>query len=248
MTEQGIRRTRGKRRTEGKRISAELLDEPVAAQYFGQRPVAPGAFDAAALHEHVTKIVTKALDSDIKGHLDDYLGSLVSGCIQDAIRQAVSEALHDALREAVLPRVLEVVRKAILEGMRARELHLAQLAVLDRYLMTDRPLKTVRNLVDTQLRAAGLRRVATVEDPSLFLLEDGEGEELEIVVPAYVDVSDGRLVQSGILRPVGPPTARGAELVERLVKRRDADASVPGEDAPGGGAVERQVDEKDGRG
>ncbi|MFI1467104.1 hypothetical protein [Streptomyces wuyuanensis] len=124
------------------------------------------------------------------------------------------------LMRRVLPQFTEAVRKGVLESIRTRQMHLAQLAVLHRQALDAKTMKTVLTRIDHEVAKAGLQIVGDTSDLSLFnVLEDQPGAlqrnpvTFELLVPAYVDKESGKLVERGWLRAVtAEQTARAAGI------------------------------------
>ncbi|MEU6339412.1 hypothetical protein ABZ883_00435 [Streptomyces sp. NPDC046977] len=117
-------------------------------------------------------------------------------------------AFQAELMRRVLPQFTEAVRKGVLESIRMRQMHLAQLAVLHRQALDAKSLKMVLTRIDHEVAKAGLQIVGDASDLSLFnVLEDQSGAvqapvAFELLVPAYVDRESGKLVERGWLRAV----------------------------------------------
>ncbi|MFF9602384.1 hypothetical protein ACF1GY_08890 [Streptomyces sp. NPDC014684] len=110
--------------------------------------------------------------------------------------------------------ISEALRAAVIEGMRVRERHLAQLVVIDRAAAQSDNIARLQERIGTEIERGGLRRIAETSDLSLFNLagsaEQAENEidgAYELVTPAYIDTDTGRVVERGWLRPVPKPGA-----------------------------------------
>ncbi|MFF7309090.1 hypothetical protein ACIBAH_24330 [Streptomyces sp. NPDC051445] len=123
-------------------------------------------------------------------------------------------AFRAELMRRVLPQFTEAVRSGVLESIRTRQMHLAQLAVLHRQALEAKTLRVVLTRIDDEAAKAGLQIVGDAGDQSLFnVVEDQPGVmktdpvTFELVAPAYVDKESGKLVERGWLRAVAkvPP-------------------------------------------
>ncbi|MGW7824297.1 hypothetical protein ACWGLF_40760 [Streptomyces puniciscabiei] len=121
----------------------------------------------------------------------------------------VGSAFRAELMRRVLPQFTEAVRRGVLESIRTRQMHLAQLAVLHRHALQAKNLSAVLTRLDNEAAKAGLQIVGDTGDPSLFnVVEDQPGVmqqgpvTFELIAPAYVDKESGKLVERGWLRVV----------------------------------------------
>ncbi|PNV31712.1 hypothetical protein C1708_04785 [Streptomyces sp. DH-12] len=123
-------------------------------------------------------------------------------------------AFRTELMRRVLPQFTEAVRKGVLESIRTRQMHLAQLAVLHRQALDAKTLQVVLTRLEDETAKAGLRVVGDTGDQSLFnVVEDQPGVmkkgpvTFELIAPAYIDKESGKLVERGWLRAVAkvPP-------------------------------------------
>jgi hypothetical protein len=159
----------------------------------------------------------------------------------------VVSALRTELMRRVLPQFTEAVRKGVLEGIRTRQMHLAQLAVLHRQALDAKTLQVVLTRLEAETAKAGLRVVGDTGDQSLFnVVEDQPGVmksgpvAFELVAPAYVDKESGKLVERGWLRAVAeapfPKPSPELNKMKPRQKRRanhtQADQRQPRKDAP----------------
>lgn len=147
----------------------------------------------------------------------------------------------------------------VVEGMRVRERHLAQLAVIDRAAAHASSLRELRDRIETELGLAGLQRVIEPGDLSAFNLArsnegsaaDGppaEGDAYEVLSPAYLDTETNRTIESGWLRPLEAGSAkappRGKEHgsssrphLQGRLPNDDKSAAKPSEQPKAGGDV-----------
>lgn len=176
----------------------------------GHPHCAPGTFDAAALLKSVLAVVEPTLMEGL-GSLEEAL--LTSQGEAGAEAQPNGQSLRGVQRQ-----IAEAVRSAVIEGMRIRERHLAQLVVIDRAAAQTDALVRLQERIGTEIARAGLRRVVDLTDLSLFNLADSVGlppEEdadrgaLELVTPAYVDADTGQVVERGWVRRL--PSAESSQ-------------------------------------
>ncbi|KOU82034.1 hypothetical protein ADK94_25660 [Streptomyces sp. XY593] len=130
-----------------------------------------------------------------------------------------ANVLRAELLKRVLPQFTEAVRGAVVEGIRTRQMHLAQLAVIDRTAHQADSLRALCARIDGEISRAGLVRVTEPGDLSLFNLVDADAlrqgaEEppvYSVVAPAYTDRESGKPVERGWLsiayEPPAPPAA-----------------------------------------
>ncbi|WP_166028514.1 hypothetical protein [Streptomyces chilikensis] len=139
--------------------------------------------------------------------------------------------LQAELMRRVLPQFSEAVRAGVLEGIRTRQMHLAQLAVLHRQALEAKSMQAVLTRLDHEVAKAGLQIVGDSGDQSLFnIVEEQPGVMkrgpvvLEVITPAYVDRESGRLVERGWLRatPKKPSTTVAADRAEPGRKHKAA--------------------------
>ncbi|WP_143665999.1 hypothetical protein [Streptomyces sp. CS159] len=109
----------------------------------------------------------------------------------------------------------EALRAGVVEGMRVRERHLAQLVLIDRAAAQAKVLLRLQERIGAEIEKAGLRRVVDLDDLSLFNSADGmtrtagraSADALELVTPAYVDADSGRVIERGWVRQAPSPGA-----------------------------------------
>ncbi|MFF7315912.1 hypothetical protein ACFZAB_03980 [Streptomyces albogriseolus] len=118
-------------------------------------------------------------------------------------------AFRSELMRRVLPQFTDAVRRGVLEGIRTRQMHLAQLAVVHRQALEAKSLTAVLTRLDHEAAKAGLQIVDDADERSLFNVVDDlpavmreDQVTYELVVPAYVDKESGKLVERGWLRAV----------------------------------------------
>ncbi len=170
----------------------------------------PGALDAAAL----LKSVNDALLPLVQQELEEATAKLGAVLADKETEADLVAVLRAELMRRVLPQFTEAVRKGVLESIRTRQMHLAQLAVLHRQALDAKTLKVVLTRLEDETAKAGLQIVGDTGDQSLFnVVEEQPGVmkrgpvTFELVAPAYVDKESGKLVERGWLRAVAkvPP-------------------------------------------
>ncbi|GAA3749365.1 hypothetical protein HDA32_001147 [Spinactinospora alkalitolerans] len=102
----------------------------------------------------------------------------------------------------------DTVRRALVETMKARQTHLAQLAQLRQLCDESDRSGALERKVHDFCQSAGLLQVTNMDDPSLFRVVSGSGEYAVVERPAYVDSADGRLVIVGEIRLTSIPPER----------------------------------------
>ncbi|MFF3600893.1 hypothetical protein [Kitasatospora indigofera] len=157
----------------------------------------------------------------------------------------LAAVLRTELARRLVPQFTEAVRGAVLDGIRARQMHLAQLAVIDRAAHRASKLTSLQARIDHEITKAGLARVVEPGDLSLFNLvnpdQDSTGSSeapaYSVVSPAYTDRESGRLVETGWLRvedgdrPEDRPrslTPRQKRQQHPARERQPQDPPVPG--------------------
>lgn len=164
--------------------------------------IAPGTLDAAALLGSVTDTLRPVLEQRLAEMADSLATALADTQGPDA-----AAALRAELLRRVLPQFNEAVRGAVIEGIRTRQMHLAQLAVIDRTAHQADSLKSLRARIDHEITRAGLVRVTEPEDLALFDLVDAdslhqgsnEPPVYSVIAPAYTDRESGKPVERGWL-------------------------------------------------
>ncbi|MFA0842694.1 hypothetical protein [Streptomyces rochei] len=160
----------------------------------------PGTFDATALLRSVLAVVEPRLEEGFRS-----LQQSLSVPKETAAGTAVSQ--EPDLR-AVGRQIGEALRAGVVEGMRARERHLAQLVLIDRAAAQAKVLLRLQERIGAEIEKAGIRRVVDLEDLSLFNSADGVtgtdekagADVFELVTPAYVDADSGRVIERGWVR------------------------------------------------
>lgn len=176
-------------------------DRPVQIRIGPGHPrFAAGTFDAASLLSELLSVLEPRIEAG--------LGSL---------REALSrqDGANDAARAArsAGKQIADSVRAGVVEGMRMRERHLAQLAVIDRAAAHASSLRELRDRIETELGLAGLQRVIEPGDLSAFNLARSNegtaaggppapGDAYEVLSPAYLDTETNRTIECGWLRPL----------------------------------------------
>lgn len=120
--------------------------------------------------------------------------------LTEQVRGALETRDEDPLGKA---ETREVVRRALVETMRARTTHLAQLGQLAQTVLEIGREDVLADKVMDFCRASGLTLVEGVRDLSLFRVVAGSpehGEFITVLKPACVDESDGRLIVAGEIR------------------------------------------------
>ncbi|MFB7330080.1 hypothetical protein ACFC00_00350 [Streptomyces adustus] len=178
---------------------------------------APGTLDAAA----ILKSVNETLLPVVEKELEAATGKLGAALGDKETDTGLVAAFRAELMRRVLPQFTEAVRKGVLESIGARQMHLAQLAVLHRQALDAKTLKVVLTRLDHEAAKAGLQIVGDTGDQSLFnVVEDQPGVmqrgpvTFELVAPAYIDKESGKLVERGWLRAVAGQEAPAPGIVD----------------------------------
>ncbi|MFE4054317.1 hypothetical protein [Streptomyces sp. YIM B13518] len=173
--------------------------------------------DAAAILDSVNETLLPVVERELE-KATEKLGAALAD--QETEADLVS-AFRVELMRRVLPQFTEAVRKGVLESIRTRQMHLAQLAVLHRQALDAKTLKVVLTRLDHEAAKAGLQIVGDAGDQSLFnVVEDQPGVmqegpvTFELVAPAYVDKESGKLVERGWLRAVAGQEAPVPRIVD----------------------------------
>jgi len=164
-----------------------------------------GSLDAPAILKSINDALLPAVEEGLE-HVAEALGSLLEG--KEAKGDPVG-AIRAELMRRVLPQIADSVRSGVMEGMRTRQMHLAQLAAIHRQTLESKSLRVVLARIDHELLRAGLEIVGKADDHSQFnVVEDPPGVmgsgpvAYEVAAPAYVDRESGKLVERGWLRAV----------------------------------------------
>jgi hypothetical protein len=163
--------------------------------------VESGTFDAPALLKCVLAAVEPTLQEGLRVIAESALGA-------EEKDEPCGVARAQAVR-AVGRQVAEALRTAVVDGMRTRQFHLAQLAVIDRAAGQAASLAELRKRIDAEISKAGLRRISETTDLAAFNLADSGGSaqaptgssiQYELLAPAYSDTESGRIVERGWVR------------------------------------------------
>ncbi|WP_344599880.1 hypothetical protein [Streptomyces glaucus] len=208
-------------RSRGERRAAEAA--PWRFTDSGLPEFAPGALDAAA----ILKSVNEKLLPVVEKELEEATEKLVAALADKETEADLVSVLRAELMRRVLPQFTEAVRKGVMESIRTRQMHLAQLAVLHRQALDAKTLQVVLTRLDHEAAKAGLQIIGDTGDQSLFnVVEDQPGVmkagpvTLELVAPAYVDKESGKLVERGWLRAVAEAPFSQANKMKPGQKRR----------------------------
>ncbi|MEV7199553.1 hypothetical protein [Streptomyces griseoluteus] len=187
--------------------------------------IAVGALDAPAILKSINEELLPVVEEKLE-RLVEILSALLEG--KESEGDSVG-AIRAELMRRVLPQISESVRSGVMEGMRTRQMHLAQLAAIHRQTLESKSLRTVLARIDHELSRAGLEIVGRADDHSKFnMVEDPPGVmssgsvAYEVAAPAYVDRESGKLVERGWLRvvPKDSPPVAPAEKMKPGQKRR----------------------------
>ncbi|MGK5497919.1 hypothetical protein [Streptomyces sp. URMC 125] len=175
--------------------------------------IGPSTFDAGALLSSVMDKVGPLLHKE----MDRICAEIAAGIDSARLTPDDPASLRRELERVVMPQLSEALRAAVVEGIRTRQFHLAQLAVIDRAAAQASSLNNLRERINRELEKAGLSRVAEPSDLMLFNLVEEPGPSAvqsgsskpayEIITPAYIDQSSGQVVERGWLRRSEEPTA-----------------------------------------
>jgi citrate lyase gamma subunit len=139
-----------------------------------------------------------------------------------------ADSVRAELVRQVVPQFTEAVRAAVIDGIRTRQIHLAQLAVIDRAAFQGHKLTALQQRIDDELVRTGLLRVTDTKDLALFNLLDSEAVAdhgdaapvYSVVAPAYVDQESGRTVERGWLSVSYDQPADSGPTPQRPSQRR----------------------------
>ncbi|MFF9123924.1 hypothetical protein ACF09J_11565 [Streptomyces sp. NPDC014889] len=203
----------------------------------------PGTLDAAAILKSVNETLLPVVEKELEAATEE-LGAALADKETEA---DLVSALRAELMRRVLPQFTEAVRKGVLESIRTRQMHLAQLAVLHRQALDAKSLKAVLTRLDHEAAKAGLQIVGDTGDQLLFnVVDDQPGVTkrgpvtYEVVAPAYVDKESGKLVERGWLRaiaeaPFPKPSPEPSKMKpgqKRRANHAEVDKKKPEKDAP----------------
>lgn len=197
----------------------------------GHPRVGPGTFDAEALLSSVLAVVEVRLEEGFR-----VLEEALAGIGDPA---STAETARTAGRQ-----IADAVRAGVVEGMRVRDRHLAQLAVIDRAAAQAENLKNLQGRIGSELELVGLRRISDLSDLSAFNLVEAtgsqvaalpEGDAYELVSPAYMDAHTGRTVERGWIRrsPRGQTEEPGGKRHGRSSRPHREGNEAPLEDSSG---------------
>ncbi|MFJ3617010.1 hypothetical protein ACIPSH_02505 [Streptomyces iakyrus] len=99
------------------------------------------------------------------------------------------------------------VRKAVLDEFRTRSQFAGRLAEIDALVWAQAAHggDLLGGAMGEHLRGLRIRRVTEPEESDRFVVTEGEGEEFEVLRPAYVDEVTGKVILAGHLRRVSGP-------------------------------------------
>ncbi|MET9775961.1 hypothetical protein ABZ023_17205 [Streptomyces sp. NPDC006367] len=189
--------------------------------------IAAGALDAPAILKSINEVLLPMVEGELE-RVAETLGALLE------IRGVESDpagAIRAELMRRVLPQISDSVRSGVMEGMRTRQMHLAQLAAIHRQTFESQSLRVVLARIDHELSRAGLKIVEKLDDLSQFnVVEDPPGAMshgpvvYEVAAPAYVDSESGKLIERGWIRavPKNSLPVPAAKKVKPGKKRRAA--------------------------
>ncbi|MER6325278.1 hypothetical protein [Streptomyces coelicoflavus] len=187
----------------------------------------PGTLDAAVILQSLNVTLLPVLEKELEA-VTRRLGAVLA---EAETEENLAALFRAELMRRVLPQFTEAVRAGVLQSIRTRQMHLAQLAVLHRQVLEAKSLRAALIRIDHEVARAGLQIVGETGDLSLFnIVEEPPGVmeqgpvTLELMVPAYVDKESGKVVERGWLRAVvgqnapsaghaDPDPAPGAEKV-----------------------------------
>lgn len=148
--------------TKGNKATDVTSPQIVVTVGHGHPRVEPETYDAAAL--------LKSVLAAVEPKIDERLASLAEAAVPNT---SDPEADNETARavQAVGRQITEAVRAGIVEGMRVRERHLAQLAVIDRAAAQANSLSSLQARISAEMEHAGLRRISDLADLSPFNLD-----------------------------------------------------------------------------
>ncbi|MFJ9356966.1 hypothetical protein [Streptomyces mirabilis] len=187
--------------------------------------IAAGALDAPAILKSINEALLPVVEEELE-RVAETLGALLEG---NGAESDPAGVIRSELMRRVLPQIADSVRSGVIEGMRTRQVHLAQLAAIHRQTLESKSLRVVLARIDHELSRAGLEIVWKADDHSQFnVVEDPPGAMsrgpvvYEVAAPAYVDSESGKLVERGWLKalPKNPLPVPAAEKAKPGQKRR----------------------------
>ncbi|MFJ5557320.1 hypothetical protein ACIQCD_07815 [Streptomyces sp. NPDC093250] len=181
--------------------------------------ISVGALDAPTIVKSVNEALLPAVEVELK-RVAEALGALLES--NEAVVDDPVGVIRAELMKRILPQISDSVRSGVMEGMRTRQMHLAQLAAIHRQTLESNSLRVVLARIDHESLRAGLEIVWKADDHSQFnVVEDPAGVTsigpvaYEVAAPAYVDRESGKLVERGWLRAV-PKGSLPAPLAEKM--------------------------------
>lgn len=193
--------------------------------------ITEGALDAPAILKSINEVLLPVVEEELE-RVAETLGALIEG---KGTEGDPAGAIRAELMRRVLPQISDSVRSGVMEGMRTRQMHLAQLAAIHRQTLESKSLRVVLARIDHELSRAGLEVVGRADDHSQFnVVEDPPGAMscgpvvYEVAAPAYVDSESGKVVERGWLRAVPKSSlpVPAAEKVKPGQKRRATHAET----------------------
>ncbi|MFK4693553.1 hypothetical protein [Streptomyces pristinaespiralis] len=167
--------------------------------------IGAGTLDAPAILKSINEALLPVVEAKLE-QVAESLGALLE--VEESGNDPAA-AIRAELMRRVLPQIADSVRSGVMEGIRTRQIHLAQLAAIHRQTLESQSLRIVLTRIDHELSRAGLEIVGKADDHSLFnVVEDPPGAmsrgpvAYEVAAPAYVDRESGRIVERGWLRAV----------------------------------------------
>ncbi|NHC45623.1 hypothetical protein [Motilibacter aurantiacus] len=120
----------------------------------------------------------------------------VDGAVErlSAIEAALVGGAPDGVSAAA---AYDALRKQLLAAAGERKRLLVCLATLSAALAEDEPLETLRGRLEEWAAQAGLHEVRDTDDLSRFDVV-GDGPDVRVVRPAWVDGTTGALIQRGV--------------------------------------------------
>lgn len=128
------------------------------------------------------------------------LAENIAGCIDKNVITAVLNGVP-----ASPSGINRAIRESVLEGVAASDIHRTWLAELDRIAQNTTSLPALQRAIHAYVRQAGMERVDDLKRAELYRVTGRTKEGVrEVVNPAYIDSTDGRLILTGHLRFVAP--------------------------------------------
>ncbi|MFD3733265.1 hypothetical protein [Streptomyces sp. NPDC058632] len=193
--------------------------------------ISVGALDAPAILKSINEALLPVVEEELE-RVAETLGALLEA---KGAEGDPADAIRTELMRRVLPQISDSVRSGVMEGVRTRQMHLAQLAAIHRQTLESKSLRLVLARIDHELSRAGLEVVGKADDHSRFnVVEDPPGVMscgsvvYEVAAPAYVDIESGKVVERGWLRavPKDPLPVPATEKVKPGQKRRATHAET----------------------